>query len=217
MRRPTAQLRNADACIWLTDNGVEPDEIVWIRPREPWMLDRAVVQPDPAVATTLAADVLEATAGACSVGEMFLRLEDKGVTLRIDRAALTTMARTPTHGRWELDRLRAIENVVRLGRLRRVCRGRLVLESGDVEVADDAVVVHAAAPGLPVRPTVPVWDDGAFSSDPGIEDWADGLALNPARMSPEDLERADVAEALERVQRVREPGMARTAEFACAS
>ena len=85
MRRPTAQLRNADACIWLTDNGVEPDEIVWIRPREPWMLDRAVVQPDPAVATTLAADVLEATAGACSVGEMFLRLEDKGVTLRIDR------------------------------------------------------------------------------------------------------------------------------------
>jgi hypothetical protein len=36
-------------------------------------------------------------------------------------------------------------------------------------------------------------------------------------MSPEDLERADVAEALERVQRVREPGMARTAEFACAS
>jgi len=57
----------------------------------------------------------------------------------------------------------------------------------------------------------------AFSSDPGIKDWADGLALNPARMSPEDLERADVAEALERVQRVREPGMARTAEFACAS
>lgn len=57
----------------------------------------------------------------------------------------------------------------------------------------------------------------AFSSDPGIEDWADGLALNPARMSPEDLERADAAEALERVQRVREPGMARTAEFACAS
>jgi hypothetical protein len=73
MRRPTAQLRNADACIWLTDNGVEPDEIVWIRPREPWMLDRAVVQPDPAVATTLAADVLEAAAGRapsarCSCG-----------------------------------------------------------------------------------------------------------------------------------------------------
>ena len=132
MRRPTAQLRNADACIWLTDNGVEPDEIVWIRPREPWMLDRAVVQPDPAVATTLAADVLEATAGACSVGEMFLRLEDKGMTLRIARRRCPPWPATPTLGRWELDRLRAIENVVRLGGLRRVCRGRLVIESGDV-------------------------------------------------------------------------------------
>ena len=37
-----------DACILLLDNGVDPDAICWVRPREPWMLNRAVVQPDPA-------------------------------------------------------------------------------------------------------------------------------------------------------------------------
>ena len=29
--------------------GVDPDAICWVRPRDPWMLNRAVIQPDPAV------------------------------------------------------------------------------------------------------------------------------------------------------------------------
>ena len=45
-----------DACIWLLDNGVDPDAICWVRPRDPWMLNRAVVQPDPAVFIGMAAD-----------------------------------------------------------------------------------------------------------------------------------------------------------------
>jgi hypothetical protein len=32
-----------DACIWLRARGVDPDAIVWVRPRDPWMLNRAVV------------------------------------------------------------------------------------------------------------------------------------------------------------------------------
>ena len=47
-----------DACIWLLDNGVDPDAICWVRPRDPWMLNRAVVQPDPAVFIGMAADTL---------------------------------------------------------------------------------------------------------------------------------------------------------------
>ena len=40
-----------DAIVWLLLNGVDADRIVWVRPREPWMLNRALVQPDPAVAS----------------------------------------------------------------------------------------------------------------------------------------------------------------------
>ncbi len=36
-----------DAVVRLLGRGVDPDAICWVRPREPWMLDRAVVQPDP--------------------------------------------------------------------------------------------------------------------------------------------------------------------------
>ena len=74
-----------DGIVWLLANGVPPDRIVWVRPRDPWMLDRAVVQPDPVVALGLAADTMAAAADAESLDDLFLRLEAAGVMLRIDR------------------------------------------------------------------------------------------------------------------------------------
>src|SRR5262249_7426197 len=47
-----------DGIVWLLLNGVPPDRIVWIRPRDPWMLNRAVVQPDPVVALGMAAETM---------------------------------------------------------------------------------------------------------------------------------------------------------------
>ena len=91
-----------DGIVWLLANGVQPDRIVWVRPREPWMLNRAVVQPDPAVALGLAADTMAAAAAAESLDDLFFRLEAADAMLRIDRGVTPTMAKTPTLGSWEL-------------------------------------------------------------------------------------------------------------------
>ena len=155
-----------DACVWLLGHGVDPDAICWVRSREPWMLNRAVVQPDPAVFLGMAADMMEAAAEAASPDDLFLRLEDAGVMLRIDRSVTPTMAKTPTLAQWELDRLRTIENVVRLGHVRHVEPGGVVLEQGTVATAPDAVVVHCAASGLQYPPLVPVWGREAITLQP---------------------------------------------------
>jgi hypothetical protein len=152
-----------DACVWLLGNGVDPGRICWVRPRDPWMLNRAVVQPDPAVFIGMAADTMQAAAAATSPDELFLRLEDAGIMLRIDGAVTPTMAKTPTLASWELDRLRTIENVVRMGHIRGVERGRLTLTEGEVTVDKDAVVVHCAASGLKYAPLVPIWGRGAIT------------------------------------------------------
>jgi hypothetical protein len=146
-----------DGIVWLLANGVEPDHIVWVRPRDPWMLNRAVVQPDPVVALGLAADTMEAGADAESLDDLFLRLEAAGVMLRIDRDVMPTMAKVPTVGAWELDLLRTIENVVRLGHVKYVTRNEIVLDLGSVPLAPDSLVVHCAASGLAYPPLVPVW------------------------------------------------------------
>ena len=147
-----------DAIVWLLRNGVDPDRIMWIRPRDPWMLDRAVVQPDPAVAFGLAADTMTAAAEATSLDDLFLRLEAAGVMFRIDRDVLPTMAKTPTLGAWELDLLRTVQNVVRLGHIREVAIGEIRLERGVVPLPHGALVVHCAASGLKYPPLVPMWE-----------------------------------------------------------
>ncbi len=151
-----------DAIVWLLQNGVPPDRIVWIRPREPWMLNRAVVQPDPAVALGLAADTMAAAAHAESLDDLFLRLESAGVMLRIDPTAVPTMAKTPTLGTWELDLLRTVERVVRLGHVEHVTRREMVLDEGAVALARDSLVVHCAASGLQYPPLVPLWGSEAI-------------------------------------------------------
>jgi hypothetical protein len=146
-----------DGIVWLLANDVPADRIAWVRPREPWMLNRAVVQPDPAVALQLAADTMAAAAEAGSLDDMFLRLEGAGVMLRIDTAVVPTMAKTPTVGVWELDLLRTIENVVRLGHVKYVAAGEIVLDHGVVPLAPGSLVVHCAASGLQYPPLVPLW------------------------------------------------------------
>jgi hypothetical protein len=151
-----------DAIVWLLVNGLDPDRIVWVRPREPWMLNRARVQPDPTVAFGLAADTMAAAAESTSLDDLFLRLEDAGVMLRIDSRAQPTMAKTPTLGAWELDLLRTVENVVRLGHVRSVAAGEMVLDGGVLPLAGDALVVHCAASGLQNPPMVPIWGTDAI-------------------------------------------------------
>ena len=146
-----------DAIVWLSEEGVDPARITWVRPRDPWMLDRAVVQPDPAVILGMAADTVAAAAAATSLDDLFLRLEAAGVLVRVDPRVTPTMARTPTLGRWELDRLRSVERVIRLGHVRRVSGREMVLDRGHVPLADGTVVVHCAASGLASPPMVPLW------------------------------------------------------------
>ena len=147
-----------DAIVWLIGGGLDPDRIVWIRPRDPWMLNRAVVQPDPVIFLGMGATIMEAAAEADSVDAMFARLEDDGVMMRIDPAVVPTMARTPTLAAWELDRLRSVERVVRLGHVRAVRPGEIDLTGGILTVPRDALVVHCAAAGLQLPPILPIWD-----------------------------------------------------------
>ncbi|NJC95412.1 MAG: NAD(P)/FAD-dependent oxidoreductase [Anaerolineae bacterium] len=152
-----------DAIVWLIDKGVDPDAICWVRPRDPWMFNRAAVQPDPVINLGMVADILEAACKATSPDDLFLRMEAANVMLRVDPRVTPSMAKTPTLAQWELDRLRTIENVVRLGHVRHVEPGQVVCMGGDAAIDRNALVVHCAASGLQYPPLVPVWGSEAIT------------------------------------------------------
>ena len=155
-----------DSCVWLLGLGVDPDAICWVRPRDPWMLNRALIQPDPLIYLGMVAEMMRLAAEARSLPELFGQLEDAGIMLRIDQSVTPTMAKAPTLGLWELDLLRSITHVVRRCHIRVARRGRLDLEEGSVALADDALVVNCAADGLKNPPLVPIWRSEVITLQP---------------------------------------------------
>lgn len=155
-----------DTVVWLLTHGVDPDAVRWIRPRDPWMLNRALIQPDPTTYLGMVADLMGAAATAPSLPDLFLTLEDLGIMHRIDRSVTPTMAKAPTLGAWELDLLRSVEDVVRLGHIRTVHADRIELEGGTVDLPRGAVVANCAADGLKQPPRVPVWQPEVITLQP---------------------------------------------------
>jgi hypothetical protein len=137
-----------DACLWLLENGTDPRQIRWIVPRDSWLYDRAVFQPGRENLATLIefmANQVEALAGAESVDDVFARLEAKGAVLRLDPAVKPAMHHCAIVSRAELASLRRIEQVVRLGRVRRLDAGGIVLERGEIPTTADTVHINCSA------------------------------------------------------------------------
>lgn len=141
-----------DTALWLLGQGVDPDAVTWIRPRDSWLLNRANVQPTlPFAERTLQAlaGELEAARDADSIDDLFALLERKHLLLRIDPRVPPTMYRCAIVSEAELAELRRIKRIVRLGRVRSIGRDRIVLERGEIATSVDHVHVHCSSRGLP--------------------------------------------------------------------
>lgn len=151
-----------DACMWLLDNDVEPDRIRWIRPRDAWFHDRRHFQPLEQVGTMMEGLALDAEAGAhaANIGQLFEQLEASGRLFRIDPTGPATMYRGTMLSTRELGALRQIEDVVRLGRVRRIEQDRILLEDGEAKTSPETLHVDCTALGLTDAPARPIFENG---------------------------------------------------------
>jgi NAD(P)-binding Rossmann-like domain len=152
----------ADACMWLLGNGIEPDRIRWIRPREAWFHDRRHFQPLEQVGAIMEAISLDAQAAAeaTDLDDAVERLEASGRLVRIDPSRPANMYRGTMLSARELEALRQITDVIRLGRVRRVERDRIVLERGETSTSGDVLHVDCTALGLNDAPAIPIFETG---------------------------------------------------------
>ncbi len=150
-----------DTCLWLLGHGVGPARMRWIRPRDAWMLNRANVQPGEQFPDQLRAGLaarMQAVAEASCLDDLFDRLERNGSLLRLDPWVRPTMYHCAIISKAELEELRRIEDVVRLGRIERIEADRLVLANGTVSADPSSLYVNCTVPGLPRPPSVPVFN-----------------------------------------------------------
>lgn len=154
-----------DACTWLLDGGVAPSDIGWIKPRDAWLLNRRYLQGGELVGTMFEGISLqlEAAAQATSMDDLFRRLEASQQFLRVDPRVEPTMFRGPMISVGEIEQLRRIEGVVRLGKVRRLESDRIVLDHGTVPTSPEHLHVHCAAEGLNPAPEIPIFTAGRIT------------------------------------------------------
>lgn len=151
----------ADTCTWLLQQGVAPDDVRWVRPRDAWFLDRAFTQPLDLVAGMVEglAAVYEAAAGVEDLDELYVRAEDANQIMRLDLEVEPDMCHGATLSRAELQLLRGITNVVRMGHVRRVGVNELVLDEGSVATRRQEVHVNCTARGLGWARPKPIFEE----------------------------------------------------------
>ena len=108
----------------------------------------------------------EAAAKAESVADLFARLEAAGTLLRIDERVTPTMYRCATTTQGELEVLRRIEDVVRLGRVIRLEPRRSTLQRGSVDAAPDDLYVDCTATVFEPTPSRRIFESRRITLQP---------------------------------------------------
>jgi hypothetical protein len=149
----------ADTCNWLLDHGVDPGGIQWVRPRDSWQFERASIQPLELVGSymQMQARWVRAAAQAATGAEFGRLLEEQDVFVRIDPAVEPELFRGSTISNREIEAVRRIERVVRMGKVRSISTSRLALDHGDVAADPHTVYVDCTAAGLSPATLQPVF------------------------------------------------------------
>ncbi|WP_109475940.1 NAD(P)-binding protein [Paraburkholderia sp. C35] len=157
-----------DTCVWLLEQAVPASAIQWIKPREAWWMNRRFQQPLTLLPESYRGVALqfEAMSQATSIEDLFARLEAEKFFLRVDPGVVPTMFRGAVISEAELELLRRIEDVVRLGHVRKIGRDEIVLDEGHVPTSKAAVHIHCASRGLARRPLRPIFEAGRVTIQP---------------------------------------------------
>ncbi len=151
-----------DSVLWLLENGADAKQIRWVVPRDPWMINRAFTQPSGAFYHESYGGTMrqmEALKEASSIDDFADRMEAANLWMRLDPSVRPVIMHGPTVSIAELERLREIQDIVRMGHVQTIEPGRLVLAGGSCAAAPGTLYVDCTARALGHTNTWPIFND----------------------------------------------------------
>ena len=141
-----------DSVVWLIEAGVPADKIGWVRPRDSWMFNRTLLQPAHARIEGLMefqTALCECASTSETGDEMFAKLGERGVMLRIDESVTPKMFHFAVISPGEIDMMRAVTQVYRQGRVTKIEPGTMHFASETVEVPENTLFIDCTATAVP--------------------------------------------------------------------
>lgn len=153
-----------DAILELLRQQIDPDQISWIISHDPWLINRDVMKTERF--PVLFPQTLREATRAQNARDYLRLFESKEWFLRIDPSIETEHFRCATVTMDELDQLRRVSNIIRLGRVQRIESNQIVLDRGTVPTNSTVLHIDCAANGLQRRPVRPVFEDRRITIQP---------------------------------------------------
>ncbi len=157
-----------DSLTWLLENGVPPETITWVMPRDPWLWNRRITQPGLDFFNDALGGIAkqyEVIAKAESVRALCEGMEANGTWLRLDPNVWPSMYHGATITEKDLEQLRRIKNIIRLGRVKNIELDKIILDKGEAASGSDRLYIDCTARALPkpVDKNLPVFGDKIIS------------------------------------------------------
>lgn len=149
-----------DACIWLLNSGAAPDAISWVMPRDSWLVNRQTTQPGAEFFNDSIggqAKLMTCFATASGVEDLFLKLEASGQMLRIYPEQTPSMFHFATMSKGEVEVLRRIKNVIRMGRVQALEPGNIVMVGGNMVMDANTLYIDCTASAVEPRAMQPIF------------------------------------------------------------
>jgi NAD(P)-binding Rossmann-like domain len=152
-----------DAAIWLLNSGAAPEAVSWVMPRDSWLVNRLTTQPGAEFFNESIggqAKLMACFASASSVDDLFLKLEASDQMLRIYPDHTPSMFHFATMTKREIEMLRRIKNVIRMGRVQALEPGKLVMDGGSVAMDANTLYIDCTASAVEPRALQPIFQPG---------------------------------------------------------
>lgn len=151
-----------DVGVHLLESGVLAEQITWVIPRDSWLMNRANLQPgDDFFESTIGAQArqMQAFAEAQSAQDLFHRLEDAGVMLRIFPEIEPSMFHCAIISEGEIGLLQQITQTIRKGHVNAIDESGMVLEHGRVPMPANTVYIDCTASAVTRLPQIDIFQD----------------------------------------------------------
>lgn len=145
-----------DAVLYLLEQNISPDKIVWIMPNDSWLILREALESDNYAAWFCKA-IVEAAASE-DHQDFWLRQEKIGYMMRIDKKIMPTKFKCATVSHAEVQKLKAITNIVRQGRIAEITPDKMIFQDGsEYATSTEYLHVDCSSDGLGKKPACPIF------------------------------------------------------------
>ena len=151
-----------DSVLWLLENGADAAQLRWVVPRDPWMINRAFSQPSAAFYHESYGGTMrqmEAVKDATSIDDFTDRMEAANLWMRLDPSVRPAIMHGPTVTMTELERLREVRDIVRMGHVKTIEPAKMELAGGICSAPSGSLYVDCTARALGHTDTWPIFND----------------------------------------------------------